>query len=249
MPRLLILFAAAGIALVATAGTAAAQVVNPYLPSGSNGYDTSSYQCSNSGAPTSGPTYDYTFGVVRVTGGRPFSLDSCSQALFTQAITTGKPSLYENVAYSKAYAHQVARFCLNITTTAEAYSGSSLQAWQIGCGESYFAYTNRPSGATATAWWLDVETGNSWSTTDKTLNQAAIDGAVDGLKSLGVGVVGVYSYASSWNTITSGSSWAPMSADGIWGTGSSTCSSPFAPRPEWLYQSGSNAFGDLDSTC
>lgn len=248
MPRILILFAAAGLVLVATAGTAAAQI-NPYLPSGSPGYDASSYQCSNANASASG----YTFGIVRVTGGRPFSLDSCRQALWTQATYSGKPSLYENVAYSKAYTRQVSSFCSNVTTTTEGYTGSSLQAWQIGCGESDFAFTNVSTGATTpAAWWLDVETGNSWSTTNYALNRAAIDGAVDGLHMHNVAVVGVYSYASAWNTITGAtgpSAWAPTNADGSWVAGFNDCFHPFSSLPEWLYQSGSNAFGDLDYSC
>jgi hypothetical protein len=244
MAKLLTVLAAASLALVVTAGTTAAQT-NPYSPTGSHGYDTSSYQCSNVGVMPTG----YTFGIVRVTGGRPFTVDSCRQALWTQAALTGKPSLYENVAYAGAYAHQVPPSCA-AATSSENYSGKYLQAWQIGCAESDFAFNNRPSGSTAVAWWLDVEIGNSWSTSNRLLNQAAIDGAVDRLLSANV-PVGVYSYASAWNTITTGPGWAPAKASASWVAGFSDCSHPFSSNlAVWLYQSGTTTWGaDADYAC
>ncbi len=244
MRRLLTVLAMTGIALVATAGKTAAQT-NPYSPFGSPGYDTSSYQCSSANVVTS----NYTFGIVRVTGGRPFSLDSCRQQLWIQAEYTSQPSLYENVAYSMAYAHQVPSSCA--TTSLEGYSGQHLQAWQIGCAESDFAFNNRPTNLkTAAAWWLDVETGNSWSTSNKLLNQAAIDGAVDRLIALNVPVVGIYSYTNAWNQITSGAAFKPANASGAW-VAESGCLGSFSTNlPQWLYQSGRTSWGaDLDSAC
>lgn len=240
MRRLLAILAAAGLAMVLTGDTGAAQT-NPYS---GQGYDTSSYQCSRAGvAPSS-----YTFAIVRVTGGRPFSVDSCRQALWTQAASTGKPSIYENIAYSAAYAHQVPTSCAT-ASSPENYSGKYSQAWQIGCAESDFAFSHRPAGPSAIAWWLDVEMGNSWSASNPGLNQAAIDGAVDRLLSLNV-PVGVYSFAGAWNTITSGAGWAPKHAAGSWVAGFSDCRHPFSPLPEWLYQSGTTAWGaDADYAC
>jgi hypothetical protein len=238
---------AAGFALVATAVAAAAQA-NPYGSTGTPGYDASSYQCSNAGAtPTA-----YMFGIVRVTGGRPFSVDSCSQQLWMQAEKTTYPSLYENVAYSKAYAHQVPSSCTN-ATPVENYTGQYLQAWQIGCAESVFAFNNRPTDVKAAAvWWLDVETGNSWSTTNRGLNQAAIDGAVDSLLTLNASAtvpVGVYSYANAWNQITTGSAFSPKNATGAWVAESGCIGSFSSGLPQWLYQSGSTSFGDTDTAC
>ena|SRR5438477_5479114 len=244
MPRVLTILAAAGFALLATAGTASAAYTNPYS---SAGYDTSSYQCSNANVSPTG----YSFGIVRVTGGRPFSVDSCSQQLWTQAEKTSLPSLYENVAYSMAYAHEVPSGCATATPPApENYPGQYLQAWRIGCAESDYAFSHiSTGGVTPTAWWLDVETGNSWSTVNRVLNQAAIDGAVDRLLSLGV-PVGVYSYASAWTNITGSSPWAPAHAAGSWVAGFSACGHPFSPLPEWLYQSGRTSWGaDADYGC
>ncbi|HET7419655.1 MAG TPA: hypothetical protein VFL27_04690 [Candidatus Dormibacteraeota bacterium] len=244
MRRFLPALVVAGVALVMTAGTAFAQT-NPFVPIGTAGYDTSSYQCTKATTSTAG----YSYGIVRVTGGRPFSVDTCSSSLWTQAETTSYPMLYENVAYSKAYSHQVSSSCAN-ASSPEGYTGQYLQAWQIGCGESYFAYSKRPIDTrTAVAWWLDVETGNSWSSSDRVLNEAAIDGAVDELLSLNV-PVGVYSYAGAWNTITTGAGFRPRNASGAW-VPEGGCSGSFsASLPQWFYQSGTTSWGaDADYAC
>lgn len=235
---------AVGVALLTTVSTAFAQT-NPFVPTGTPGYDTSSFQCSGAAITPTG----YSIGIVRVTGGRPFSTDSCSLNLWRQAEKTTYPMLYENVAYSKAYARQVSGSCAN-ASSPEGYTRQDLQAWQIGCGESYFAYTNRPiDNRTAVAWWLDVETGNSWSSSNRVLNQAAIDGAVDELLSLNV-PVGVYSNAGAWNTITTGAGFKPKNASGAW-VPESGCSGSFSANlPQWFYQSGATTWGaDADYAC
>ena len=234
-------------ALVLTAGSGLANA-GPYT---GTGYDASSYQCSN-GVPNNLDSNFSSFGIVRVTGGRPFTVDSCRQALWGQAVasTTSTPSLYVNVAYSGAYGRQVSGACAS--ATSPIYTGKNLSAYRIGCAESLYAFGHiSTGGVTPKAWWLDVETGNSWSSSDRTLNEAAIQGAADELKSLSGVAVGVYSYASSWNTITSGSGFAPASASGTWVAGAADCSSSFSSGlPEWLRQSGKTSTGaDADYAC
>ena len=60
-------------------------------------------------------------------------------------------------------------------------------------------------GATATpapvAWWLDVERANTWRT-GASLNVAAIQGAVERLRSAGALLVGIYSSSADWQAIT-----------------------------------------------
>ncbi|MGI8999698.1 MAG: hypothetical protein ACR2GO_08340 [Candidatus Limnocylindria bacterium] len=53
------------------------------------------------------------------------------------------------------------------------------------------------------AWWLDVEDANSWRD-DRSLNVAALEGAVDYLESMGPAEVGFYSTPRLWNRITGG---------------------------------------------
>lgn len=60
-------------------------------------------------------------------------------------------------------------------------------------------YRNVPNAASY-KWWLDVETGNSWSTTDLGANAASLEGMTAYFQSIG-SKVGVYSTNSQWQTI------------------------------------------------
>ena len=71
---------------------------------------------------------------------------------------------------------------------------------------------NARSRAANVAWWLDVETMNSWRTLDDGVSShaqrsdvAAIAGEVDALRTIGVESVGIYSTRFQWNQITGGS--------------------------------------------
>ena len=79
----------------------------------------------------------------------------------------------------------------------------------------------------ANEWWLDVETANSWTST-QALNVQALQGEVDYLSSAGVASVGFYSTPSMWQTIT----------------GSTTA---FAAHPTWL--AGATSLADAQSRC
>ena len=72
---------------------------------------------------------------------------------------------------------------------------------------AYISLGLAPSKATSTpvanAWWLDVETSNSWRS-DVTLNVAALQGAVAYLQSAGAKSIGFYSTQYQWNQITGG---------------------------------------------
>ncbi|TMC37880.1 MAG: hypothetical protein E6J28_06985 [Chloroflexi bacterium] len=94
-------------------------------------------------------------------------------------------------------------------------------------------------------WWLDVETGNSWSSSNLTLNQYAIQGATDRLSQTGL-PVGVYSTAASWKTIT-GSGFTPNGSAADWVAGGS-CTTPFNAAPVWLSQFTSAGI-DYDTAC
>jgi hypothetical protein len=85
---------------------------------------------------------------------------------------------------------------------------------------AYISLGFAPAGATRTptanAWWLDVETANSWRS-DVSLNVAALEGAVAYLQSVGAASVGFYSTQYQWNQITGGSRAFP--ANGSWVAG------------------------------
>jgi hypothetical protein len=50
-------------------------------------------------------------------------------------------------------------------------------------------------------WWLDVETENSWSATDKDANRAVLEGMADFFHSINVKGVGIYSTGLQWGRI------------------------------------------------
>ena len=50
-------------------------------------------------------------------------------------------------------------------------------------------------------WWLDVETENSWSTTDKEANRAVLEGMADFFHGINVKGVGIYSTGLQWGRI------------------------------------------------
>jgi hypothetical protein len=196
------------------------------------GYDISYPQCSSATLPSG------TFGIVGVTDGRPFTSNPCFRSLMNEykyATSSGTPSLYFNTGYSGAYRKNITQACT---------SGPS-QAWMIGCSEADYAAT-QASGLGITMWWVDVELGNSWSSSNHTSNQQTIQGAVDRLS--GTGLVGVYSTSSSWNTITGGG-FSPNGSSADWVAGGS-CSTPFDGKQVWLSQFQYTRGGfDYDTAC
>jgi hypothetical protein len=205
-----------------------AAATDPYV-SGTTGYDVSYPNC---GAATPGGA----FAVVGVNHGRPFSANTCLAAEYGSAPQSPHPSLYMNSAYSGAYRK-------HITAACSAASGGN-HAWAIGCSEAEYSL-QQASGLAAAMWWIDVETGNSWSSSNLALNRSAIQGAVDRLNQTGL-PVGVYSTSSMWTTITGGS-FTPNGLAADW-VAAGTCSSPFTNSPVWLTQSVSGGV-DRDTAC
>ena len=227
MIRAFKLAAVAASALVALAASPALAQTDPYA-AGTTGYDVSYPNCS---ATPSG-----AFGIVGVNGGRPFTTNSCFAAEYAAAPASPAASLYINTAYSGAYKRNITPAC------SRASAGN--QAWAIGCSEAETSL-NTAGARVVSMWWLDVETGNSWSSGNLALNRAAIQGAVDRLNQTGV-PVGVYSTASMWKTITGGS-FTPNGLAADW-VASGSCATPFTSSPVWLVQSTSGGL-DHDLAC
>jgi hypothetical protein len=221
----------------------AAATTDPY-PSGQTGYDVSYPQCG-------GVTPAGSFGIIGVNGGRPFSNNGCLGAEYNSAPTTsGTASLYINTGYSGAYGRNVTSTC---STLSKSVRGSSAQkkAWGIGCSEAdtSISYAAQQRATSVAVWWLDVETGNSWSSSDLSLNRYAIQGATTRLGQ--AGLVGVYSTASMWTRITGGT-FSPTGIAADWDVSASggSCTAPFTSSvdPVWLVQSTTSGF-DSDLAC
>jgi hypothetical protein len=181
---------------------AAAAASDPYA-SGARGYDYSYPQCA-SAAPSA------SFGVVGVNAGYPFTYyNTCLAAEYAAAVKTGNASVYINTGYDPSYTaidgHHTTQAC---ATQSQSILGTKAQqaAWAAGCSEASrdTSYASSQSATSPRVWWLDVETANSWSTSDLSLNRYTIQGIVATLRTLTAAPVGVYSTSSQWGVITGG---------------------------------------------
>jgi hypothetical protein len=224
--------------LVLNAGASAA--FDPYV-TGTSGYDYSYPQCA-SVAPKA------SFGIVGTNGGYPFTYyNSCLSAEFAAAAKTGNAALYINTGYDPSYTaidgRHTTQDCANRSQTI---SGRKPQqaAWAVGCSEVQRdeAYATAQSVASPTAWWLDVETANSWSSSDLSLNRYTVDGIIATLRQTTATPVGIYSTSYQWGVITGG---YQVSVDANWvATGQSSlkrgkkycASTGFTGAKVWLIQ-------------
>jgi len=167
------------------------------------GYDVSYPQCN--GPLPAKPD----FGIIGVSDGLALTDNACLAAQYAWAkAAPTTPSFYMNTGNPGT-----------ASTRVDWYNQTGPQACSTaapaGCAYDYgynaaahaFGYAQSQTGAAAAGgWWLDVETGNSWSA-DRSLNVADLTGSVDFLRSRSV-AVGVYSTGYQWSQITGGVSMA-----------------------------------------
>lgn len=172
------------------------------------GYDVSWPQCG--GAYPAGSA----FGIVGVNKGIVFSPNPCLASEISWA-GGARTALYANTgnpgpALSKHWplGQTSPRFCdaANPDTADCAFDyGYNAAADSYADAVAAFSSLGITVSPSASAWWLDVETGNSWRS-DVLLNTAALAGEVEYLTSAGVGTIGFYSTQYQWNVITGGTS-------------------------------------------
>jgi hypothetical protein len=199
MKKLFGLFTALFLA-ISFATTASASTM---YPATQTGHDVS---FPNSSTPTAG-----TFGIIGVTGGRAFSYNTNFASEYQWASSyspTVAPSVFINLNAPIG------------TTASNGMIGPDgscsrkdkvCQAYNYGYNAAQDAYGHFGSSSTASIWWLDIETSNSWSS-NASLNRNTIDGAAaffeggkvpNGSTVTGKGKpVGIYSTPSMWSTIT-----------------------------------------------
>ena len=239
------LASAVALALVGlTAITASAQTYTDPYPAGATGYDVSYPNACSAQGPG-------TFGIVGVNGGRPFTTNGCFAQQYGTAAATGSASVYINTAYSGAYRKNID--ATNCSSAPAGLTGSYAQAWQIGCSEASTSHGDVGTGRAPVTWWLDVETANSWSSSNFTLNDDAIRGAADELHTLTGRPVGIYTTSGAWKTITRDANFSSI-VDGEWDAGSGGCpavspTTGFTGAPIWLKQVGTSGGIDTDSAC
>ncbi len=155
--------------ILATAASLLGNHAGPvaYMP-GSTGYDVSHPQCGGN-FPAG------AFGIVGVNGGTPLHYNPCLAAEYAHSANA---AVYVNTGYDPLYAqvddHYTTKGCL---AKSGLIHGSAEQktAWAVGCSEASrsIAYAASQGITKPSGWWLDVETENSWSSMDLSLNQYA----------------------------------------------------------------------------
>ena len=153
------------------------------------------------------------FGIVGVNGGRVFSVNSCLASQITWGRGT-KTELYANTGnpgpalssfWPKGQTTPKVCDAANPDTADCAYDyGWNAAKHSFDTAVAAYRQLGLAGSPSATAWWLDVETSNSWRTT-AALNVAALQGGVDYLRSVGVTKLGMYSTTAQWGEITGGS--------------------------------------------
>ena len=186
--------------------------------------DVSFPQC---GAPL--PRLDNGFaGVLGTNNGIAFSRNPCLVAQLRWAKKlTGPPAFYVNTGNPGPVRARVWPLGTTSPRVCSASNPDSLGcAYDYGWNAAWQSYSvavdaaqrlhrvdreNARSRAENVAWWLDIETMNSWRTVDegeslhaKQSDVAAIAGEVDALRAIGVESVGIYSTRFQWNQITGG---------------------------------------------
>jgi hypothetical protein len=205
--RIILLISALGAALAVAAGGAAPALASGSMPTSAVGTDISWPQCGKE-YPTG-----YNFGIVGVTGGRPFSTNDCFASQFAWASNGMLPAqLYVNLDYGKSSVGPLE--CLDGEDGCLAYNyGYSAAA----SAYRYAARQTRGASRAVDVWWLDVETDNYWSE-DALSNSYVIQGALDYLQRSMGKTVGVYSTPHQWWLIA-GSFAPPQTPTWIAGAG------------------------------
>ena len=231
------LAAVGSVAMLVATHIGAFAALDPYAGSG---YDFSYVQCGASAPSTQ-------FGIAGVNGGYPFTYyNGCLSAEYSAA-PAGHASLYVNTGYDPSYTaidgRHMEEDCAGASSQVNA-TPAQQAAWAVGCSEAErdVGYATSQGAVGPAAWWLDVETSNSWSTSDLSLNRYTIEGLVTRLRASTSAPIGIYSTSYQWGVITGG--YQPA-VDATWiATGQRTLkrarsyctAASFTGAPVWLVQ-------------
>jgi len=230
----------AGVALLIAAGPAAGAKTKTNRI---NGYDVSYPQCNQALPSATFGIVGVNDGIVLSANPCLGTGDGPSELAWAQQATNHAPAFYANTgdpgpAYSSHWPTGQASPKACASTANNSTDCSYDYSWNAAADS--FANAVRaeqqvrgldPAGATSAAaqapWWFDVETGNSWQTLEADYGQtamakandiAALDGAVEYLRSAGVAQIGFYSTGYQWTQITGGTG-AHFAANPNWVAG------------------------------
>jgi len=200
LSRVVVMVALSGVLTLVSSGTALAA---PKSTSPPVGYDVSYPQCG--GSLPANPA----FGIVGVSDGLAYGENPCLAQQYAWALAAPKaPAFYMNTGNPGSLATRVNWYAQNgpepCSRTNEAGCAYNYGFHAARDAFEYASLQSSVSAATTAAWWLDVETMNSWST-DHSLNVRDIQGSIDYLRTTaGVATVGIYSTGYQWGQITGG---------------------------------------------
>ncbi|HLX87694.1 MAG TPA: hypothetical protein VKR22_04430 [Acidimicrobiales bacterium] len=212
----------------------------PYYAHAATGYDISWPQCGGAYPPSA------SVAVVGVNGGSAFTANPC----FQSEAAWGGPGLTVYLNLNSPQGSDPAQWIQGPAGTC-APSDLGCQSYNYGfnTAANSIAVTHQ-AGHNPNTWWLDVETGNYW-TSDTGANDQVIAGALAALRQGGYAAA-IYSTAYQWSHISGG--YVPSVP--VWyPTGQATptpnawCSaSSFAGGPVVLVQSAAGPY-DGDYSC
>ena len=207
------------------------------VPATSVGFDISFPQCASSFPGSPG------FGIVGVNNGRNFTINKClaRELKWAQGATNGTAGFYLNSGNpgpindtSWPSSQSAPKICSGANSTpcsydygwnaAHASYGAAIAA------EATDGSSSPAAAATSAPWWVDVEIANPWqarlssygpTATSHANDQAAIQGMIGYLTSVGVTSVGIYSGAMMWQSIM-GSTGSTFAAYPLWIPGPAT---------------------------
>jgi hypothetical protein len=168
------------------------------------------------------------FAIVGVNNGLANTTNPClAQQLKWAATSPGLPgqpavALYVNTAnpgtagtwWPTSNEYPVRTTVHNPYGTCKSPDVSEACSYMYGYAKAYDdAYIRGISTPSDYLWWLDVETGNSWSSTNRNANRAVLEGMTDFFHSIDADV-GIYSTSYQWGqilgTVSSASSLYPL---------------------------------------
>jgi hypothetical protein len=213
-------------------------VGSPYKAA-SVGYDVSWPQCGQN-LPSVGSIH-----IVGINDGRAFSTNPCLTAQGRWAGSSA--SVYLNLNYPPDSSRDMtgpAGSCSSANTSCQAYNyGANAVTFSVNAA--------RAAGVSGAVWWLDVETGNAWSSSTSA-NDQVIRGALAQLAADKL-TAGIYSTTYQWRVIAGTwtpdvPEWVPSGSASASGAASTCGKRYFTSGATWLVQYA-NASLDGDIAC
>jgi len=182
------LCAAIGLAIIGTTFAISTVAAQADFTPGTVGIDVGWPDCSDT-IPAA------AYGIVGITDGLGYSENPCLSSE-AQNFNRQDLGLYINTGWYAMSSH------INPSSPRKCQpNDEDCLAYNYGYNAGLYALSYQKSqGVTARAYWLDVETDNTWST-DTIQNRNSLQGEADALNKFGA-VLGVYSTTAQWDAIT-----------------------------------------------